>query len=97
MSENPDDHFAYQAGYGSGQRFCVDVLRKRRVGIDRRPGSEGRPDDLIEDAAQGWVPDDVIEQVEERVDPEVRVEFKVGFADACLDHVTRRNLGLGDN
>jgi hypothetical protein len=82
----------YEQGYESGQRFVADVLRKQRRGIGR-----GEEHDLIQLAADGHVPDDVIEQIEERVPVDARVPFEPGFMAACRNHVARRDLGMDDN
>ena len=69
------------------------MLKKDRVALD----SEGEGHDMIELAAGGYVPEDLIEQIEERVPPEARTEFELGFATACQDHVIHRDLGLSEN
>jgi hypothetical protein len=88
----------FQQGYESGRRYVADVLRKRRA-AHGRPGSEREREvhDMIELAASGFVPDDVIKQIQERVPPEARSAFEAGFVAACRDHIDRRALGLGNN
>jgi hypothetical protein len=71
----------YQQGYASGANYVVDVLRKRSVGLD----AEGNVYDLIRAAAAGYVPDDVISQIEERVPAQARPDFEAGFIAACRD------------
>lgn len=98
MAERLEDHYAYQAGYRCGQRYIADVIAQGRVAVQELEVFSDREIwDLIELAAGGYVPDDLHEQMNERVAPEVRTEFDLGFVAACQDHVFGRELGTGEN
>jgi hypothetical protein len=91
----------FQQGYRYGERYVADVMRQRRVGIHwRRPGAEGlKPPygDLIEAAAAGYVPEDVVKRSQREVPSHAQADWTAGFCSACRDHIERRDLGLGDN
>ena len=76
MTDNAD----FEQGFASGTRYAADVDKKGRVALDE----ERNAYDLVELAAGGHVPDEIIDQVNARVPAEAREDFVAGFRAACL-------------
>ena len=80
LAENTD----FQRGFASGARYAADVDKKGRVAL----AEDGIAHDLVELAAAGFVPDEIIDQLNARVPPEARGDFVAGFRAACLAWTT---------
>lgn len=89
---NPD----FVQGWQSGRRWIGDVLYHGNewIGVGER---EGQFADMIEMAAEGWVPPDVMDRIAEVVPAEARYSFELGFRAACRDWVGRRDIGMSEN
>lgn len=83
----------YERGVAAGKRFARDCRRKMR----RAVGPDGREHDLVELAADGWVPADLLDQLEERVPAGVRREYEAGFIAGVRLSQLAGFYGMGEN
>lgn len=87
-----DQFRAYEAGYRSGRRWIEAVNVEDQVAID----AVGTEYDLIALAVEGYLPDDLREVIEERVDAVLVPYFNRGFVSACEDYRLRLSFDLDD-
>jgi hypothetical protein len=83
----------YEQGFASGKRYALDTRSKARRAVDR----DGGEHDMLELAAQDFLPPELIEQIEDRVPPEARAEFMRGFRDGVQAFLVGQHVGMGDN
>ena len=86
----PEDHplradSDFRQGYRDGWKFIDEVDEKKRVAV----GPQGEIVDLVELQAAGFIPDDLQQQIEERIPPQARFNFELGLVTAAQDFLTR--------
>lgn len=83
----------YEAGVRAGGRFAKDCRRQHRRGV----GRDGQEHDLVELAIDGYLPDDLLVLIEERVPAQVRDEWLLGFREGLAAFKSGMHLGTGAN